>query len=92
MLYTSDKPITFTSKEKPLRKVTIQFDKAEKFNALIDEYWCPLHIRLEVAREPACMKTIIVLCETEGEAIRTAEYHYYSSGSNFKIIDNQSNT
>ena len=86
MLYKSDKPQVFTSKEKPSRRVAIEFDRREHFNALIDERWCPLPIRMEVAKEPACKKKIIVLCETDQEAIRTAKYHFYSTGSNFNIV------
>lgn len=85
MFHQSDKPQVFTSKEKPVRKVLIEFDRREHFNALIDEKWCPLHIRLEVAKEQACKKQIIVLCETDEEAVKTAQYHFYSTGSNFKI-------
>lgn len=86
MLQASDHIKIFSSKEEPLREVKVEFDQAERFNALITEDWCPLSARLKVSREPACKKTIIVKCETDAEALRTAEYHYYSSGSNFKII------
>lgn len=88
MLSISDKPQVFTSKENPTRKVMIEFDRREHFNALIDEKWCPLHIRLDVAKEEACKKQIIVLCETYDEALKTAQYHFYSTGSNFKVINN----
>ena len=77
MFYTSDKPQVFNSREKPIRKVMVEFNRAEHFNALIDEKWCPFGMRLEAAREKACVKKIIVLCETDQEAIRTAEYHFY---------------
>lgn len=77
----------FKSKEKPKREVLVQFDRDERYNSLISEAWCPLSIRMEVAKEPAETKRIIVLCETDGEAIATAKYHYYSSGNNFKIIN-----
>lgn len=82
MLATSDKPQVFTSKENPVRRVLIEFDRREHYDALIDEKWCPL-----LAQEAACKKQIIVLCETDQEAIRTAEYHFYSTGINFKIIN-----
>lgn len=64
MFYTSDKPQVFSSKENPVRKVLIEFDREAHFNALIDEHWCPIAQRLEVAKEPACKKQIIVTCET----------------------------
>ncbi len=87
MLYTSDKPQVFTTKEKPIREVLIEFDRREHFNALITEHWCPLNMRMDVAREQASKKKIIVLCETDQEAMNTAEYHFYSTGSNFKILE-----
>ncbi len=85
MFQTLDKQQTFRSKEKPVRQVLIEFDRSEHFNSLIDEKWCPIAQRLEVAIEKACKKQIIVFCETDEEAIWTAEYHFYSTGSNFKI-------
>lgn len=86
MLQVSDKPQVFRSKEKPIRKVLVEFDRREHFNSIIDEHWCPIDKRMEVAREQACKKQIIVLCETDKEAIKTAEYHFYSTGSNFKVL------
>jgi len=87
MLDQSNKHQVFTSKEKPVREVMVEFDREERYNSLIHEKWCPLSIRLEVAKEPAEIKRIIVLCETDSEAIKTAKYHFYGSGSNFKIIN-----
>ncbi len=85
MLHTSNKPQIFYSREKSIREVLVEFDQCEHYNALIDELWCPLTQRLAAAKEPACKKEIIVLCETDEEALRTAKYHFYSTGSNFII-------
>ncbi len=90
MFHQSDKPQVFTSKENPIRRVLVEFDQAARYNALISESWCPIDIRLEVAKEKACTKQIIVLCETDEEAIKTAKYHFFITGSNFKIIPNES--
>lgn len=91
MFHISNQPQIFSSREESSRRILIEFDRSEHFNSLIKETWCPLHIRLDVAREKACKKQIIILCETETEALKTAEYHFYSTGSNFIIKDNLPN-
>jgi hypothetical protein len=91
MFHQSDNLQKFTSKEKPVKRIHVQFSQAERFNALIYESWCPLEQRLAVAKEAACTREIIVLCETEEEALKTARYHFYSSGSNFNVIKTEDN-
>ena len=86
MLNLLGQPIKFNSKEPPTREVLVEFDSAEHFNGLISETWCPWPQRVRAAREKACVMQIIILCETDEEAIRTAKYHYYAHGSNFRII------
>lgn len=86
MLHASDKPQILTSKEEPLRKVLVEFDSVHHYNALISETWCPLPQRLAAATEKACKKQVIVLCETNEEALRTAKYHFFLTGNNFKIL------
>ena len=91
MFHTSDKPQVFTSRENSSRKVLIEFDRAEHFNALISETWCPLAQRLKAAKEEACKKRVVILCETETEALNTVKYHFCITGSNFLIKENVTN-
>ena len=88
MLYVSDKPQILQSinHEEPLHQIMVEFNQRERYNALMSEWRIPFAQRLALAKEPACIKRIIVPCITEAEAIKTAEYHFYSSGSNFKIV------
>jgi hypothetical protein len=77
----------YSNKEKHARQITVAFHQREHYNALRDEPWCPK----EVYTEPACTREMIVFCETENEALSIAKYHFYSTGSDFKIKDNQPN-
>ena len=84
MFHVSDKITEFDSnKEKPLRKVLVEFNQAEHYNALITEPYCPI----ELAREPECIKQIIINCETDEEALKVSKHHYFLTGSNFKILN-----
>ncbi len=87
MFNKSDKPRVFTSKEKPLREVLVQYDVAEHYDRfLMDNLGYHAEERKYLAHRPACTKQIIVICETDEEAIRTAKYHFSDNGSNFKVI------
>lgn len=77
----------YSSKEKHIRQITVEFHQCEHYNALRDEPYCPK----DVYTEPARTRQVIVFCETEEEALSITKYHFYSTGSEFKIINNQSN-
>ena len=62
------------------KRITVQFDSAEHLNALRYEYCA--HKQYIT---PAMTRFLVAICDNEEQAIKLAKYHYYSSGSNFKI-------
>lgn len=86
-----DKPQILRSKENSTNRILVEFDRVAHFNALITEDWCPLAQRLEVAKEKTKKMQVVVLCETEEEALNTAKYHFFMTGSNFNIVSNNPN-
>ncbi len=87
MLCQSEESISkfWSRKEKTDKEIRVEFEQETHYNALISENWCPLSIRLQVAREPAKKREIAVFCETEKEALDIAKHHFCLTGSNFQI-------
>lgn len=87
------KPQSFYSrKENHVNRITVEFDREGHYNALITEAWCPLSLRLKAAKEPAERKTVVILCETDTEALALAQHHFCLTGTNFVITSKEKNT